>query len=168
MLGLHDDGSVLGAQEEAGVVDVGDEIEVLALHLGNGAGADHAGVGEHDIQAAELFHSLGHHVGDRLLVRHVDGDGAGPLAHLPGYLLGQRRVHVSDDNGGAFLIQLLGDALAEALGRTGDDGDLPGQTALARGTVVNVLSGNFLPLGHVDTHSICSFFIMIRRTPRAP
>ena len=150
MLGLHDNGRVLGAQEPTGVIDVGNKIEVLLLHLGDGAGTDHPGVGQHNVQTAEVFHGLRHHVSHTLLVGHIDGDKVGTLAQLSGHLLGQRLVHIGNDHGSAFLIHLLSNAPAKALGRAGDNGDFAGQTAGTCGALVNVLLGQFLPFCHID------------------
>ena len=83
----------------------------------------------------------------------------GPLAQLGGHLLGQRHVHVGDDDGRALLVQLLGDALAEALGRAGDNADLSGQTAHPGGTVVDIPLGDLLILAHVDAHGFIRSFI---------
>ena len=81
-LSLHDDGGVLAGQKQSGVVDSGDEVEVLLLEGSDGAGTDDTGVGYHDIQTAELFHDLRNQIGNALLVGNVDTDGAGALAHL--------------------------------------------------------------------------------------
>ena len=63
------------------------------------------------------------------------------------------------DDGGAFLIHFLGDALAEALSRAGHDGDLAAQTTFTGGTLMDIFLGNCLPLCHVYAHIFLSFFI---------
>ena len=152
MLGLHDDGGVFAAQEQAGVVDGGDKLHVLLFKGGQRTGADHAGVGQHQVQAAVLLHRPGHHIGHALLVRDVYRDGAGPFPQLPGHRHGQGLVHVGDDHRAPLFIQLLGDALAEALGRAGDNGDLARQPSRSGGPVVDARFGYFLPLCHVYAH----------------
>ena len=152
MLGLHDDGGVFCAEEEAGVVDAGDEVKILLFHLRQRAGADDARIREHQIEPAELFDRLRDHVRDGFLVGDVDGDSDGALAHFHCDLLCQRLIHIGDDDACAFLIQLLRNALAEALGRAGHDADLAAETALARRTLAHVGLCDLTPFCHIYRH----------------
>ena len=157
MLGLHDDGGVFRAEEEAGVVDAGDEVKILLFHLRQRAGADNARVREHQIEPAELFDRLRDHVCDGFLVGDVDGDSDGALAHFRCDLLCQRLVHIGDDDACAFLIQLLRNALAEALGRAGHDADLAAEPALASRTLAHIGLCNLAPFGHINRHKSTLF-----------
>ena len=150
MLGLHDDGGILGAEEIARIVDACDEVEILLLHLRDGAGAHDARVGEHEIEPAEELHGFADHRRDALLVGYVDADGDRALAQLPGHLGGQRLVHVGDDDRRAFFVQLLGDASAEALRRAGDNGDPARQAADAGRADVDVFLCELTVLAHID------------------
>ena len=158
MLCLHDNGGILTGQEQTGVVDGSDEVEILLLQSGDGTGTDNTGIGHHHVQTAELLNSLSHQIGNALFVGNVHSDGASPLAHLGSHGLSQRLVHISDDDGSTFLVQLLSNALAEALCSAGDDGDLASQTALACGTVVDVLLCQLHPFGHIYSHGYISLF----------
>ena len=86
------------------------------------------------------------------LIGDVDGDSDGALAHFRCDLLGQRLVHIGDDDACAFLIQLLRNALAEALGRAGHDADLAAETALARRTLAHVGLCDLTPFCHIYRH----------------
>ena len=150
MLGLHDGGSILGAEEIGGVVDAGDEVEILLFQLIERAGTNHTGIADEDVQAAEVLHSLLEQVGDALLIGHVDLDAHGALAHFGGDRRGQLFVQIGDDDARAFLVHFLGDALAEALRAAGHDGDFAGQATRCRGAVMDVCFGDLLPFLHVD------------------
>ena len=138
------------ASASCSVVDVGHEVEGLFLQLDQVAGLGDARVADQDIQAAELLHGLLHHLRHALLVGHVDLHGGGVGAQLVGDGLGAGQVHVRDHDGRAFAVHLLGDALAEALGRAGDDGDLARQAALGFRALGDVFLGYSLPLAHID------------------
>ena len=157
MFGLHDDGGVFRAEEEAGIVDAGDEVEILLLHVRDGAGADDACVREHQVKPAELFNRLCDHVRNGFLVGDVDRNGDGALAHFLCDLLCQRLIHIGDNDGRAFLVQLLRNALAEALGRAGHDADLAAETALARRALAHVGLCDLAPFGHINRHKSTLF-----------
>jgi len=87
------------------------------------AAATDTGVGEEDVDRAELLLGLGDQPPDVVLARHVAGDRE--ATDVPGHLLEAGDVAVGDDDApGALLRETPGDRLADAAGRAGDDGDL--------------------------------------------
>ena len=161
MLCLHDDGRIFCAEEQTAVIDACHKLKILLLEGSDGAGTDNARVGHHNIQTAEFLYNLGHHVCHALLIGYVYRDGIGTLAHLHRHLLSQRVIHIRNDDRRAFLIKFLSDTFAEALSRSGHDGDLACQTAGTRRTVVDVFFCNFLPFCHVYTHDSLSVSLFI-------
>ena len=157
MLGLHDDGGVFCTEEEACVVDAGDEVEILLFHMRQRAGADDARVREHQIKPTELLNRLRDHVRNGFFVGDVDRDGNGAFTHFLCNLLCQRFVHIGNDDGCAFFIQFLRNALAEALGRAGHDADLAAEPALASRTLAHIGLCNLAPFGHINRHKSTLF-----------
>ena len=117
------------AGERAAQVDLDDGVEVVVGHLPQHPVAQHAGVGDHHVEPAELLdrpvdEPLG---GLRGADRHDLGDGAAARGRdLVDDRGGGLVVHVVDDDGGAGVGQRRGVGAAEALPAAGDDGDLSG------------------------------------------
>ena len=120
-----------GGEEAAVQVDRQHLLPVGELELVDRVDDLHAGVGDQDVQRAEVFHHLIGAGLDRRLVGDVHGDAERLAAGLDdGRGGGLRRlpVDVADRHLGAFLGVELGDRLADAAGRAGDQGDLAVET----------------------------------------
>jgi hypothetical protein len=128
LLHPHDRGTRTG--EGALEVDLGDEVEVLVRHLPDDLVAQHTGVGDQDVQAAEGFDGRV----DEGLGRFGradgggDGDGLAPgCGDLGGRGLSDSLVDVVDDDGRACAGQGLRVGEPEPPAASRDDRDLAGQ-----------------------------------------
>ena len=106
---------------------VDDGVEVVVAHLPQHRVAQHAGVGDEDVEAAEgvdrRLHELLRGLGRA--DRGDDRDGPAALRLDGGDRLGGGGgVDVVDDDGCALSGELRGVGEAEAAARAGDDGDL--------------------------------------------
>ncbi len=128
-LQLHDRGEVLHAEEIAGVVDPGDEIESLRGHLLQAARLQHAGVAHQDVQAAERLHALPRQGLQRGGAGHVGGHEQRPVRgarclrggiQLALQAAARRLVQIRDDDVGPFPEEAFRDPLAETLRGAGD------------------------------------------------
>ena len=107
-------------------MDRQEQLPVLELQVGDRVDMLDAGVADQHVDAAQFGHGLGDPGLDRGLVGHVHGDRDRPVAgrlELVGGRLGALQVEVGDADLGALAGVLEGDLLADAAGRTGDDGD---------------------------------------------
>jgi hypothetical protein len=102
-------------------------IEVLVAHLPEDLVAQDAGIGDHDVEPAELVDGA---LDQRLRRRRVadrgdldDGPSAGGGDRVDG-LAGRRLVDVVDDDGGARRGERDRVRAPEAASAPGDDGDL--------------------------------------------
>jgi hypothetical protein len=106
-------------------------LELLVLHLEEGAVAHVAGVVDDGMDAAELVHALLDERARSLAARDVVAAGDG-LAALLGDLLhdlaGLVRVDVVDDHGGTLLGEVEAVSPPDAAPTAGDHGRLPVQT----------------------------------------
>ena len=92
-----------------------------------------------------------------IVVYYAFTDGNGAFTHFLCNLLCQRFVHIGNDDGCAFFIQFLRNALAEALGRAGHDADLAAEPALASRTLAHIGLCNLAPFGHINRHKSTLF-----------
>ena len=125
---------VLHAEEVPRVVHARDELEALLRHLLQPPRLQHARVAHQEIQAAESSHAFpgkglqGHGAGH---VCRGEKRPVGPARRQRGGVqlclqaLARGLVEVGDDHVRAFTEESLGNPLAEALRRAGDERDLP-------------------------------------------
>ncbi len=91
--GSHGPGGMLGAQEHPGHQDAHRVVPVGQFGVGDRAeGTADAGVVAHDVEASEVLDGVGHQRGHLVLVGHVGGSAAQPVAVTgAGHLFGQVR-----------------------------------------------------------------------------
>ena len=123
----HDVDDGLGAVVDALQVDVDDAVELVLAHLLELRVLDDAGVVDQRVDAPPLGHHALDHRRDAFLVGDVDDEADGLAAALDDEI--DRRLHrglvdVAGDDLRAFLGELDGGRLANALAGTGDDCDV--------------------------------------------
>ncbi len=130
---LHDRHGRLGGVEGRRQIDGDDQVPLVVREILDRGHVLDAGVIDQDVQLAELGLGLGHHVGDLSRLGHV---GA-MIEHLDAMLLGHLGAGALDgghlaqavhDDIDALGGERVGQGVADAAGRAGDDGDLPLQT----------------------------------------
>ena len=105
-------------------MDVDHGVEVLVRHLQQALVPQDSGVGDQDVQPAELRDGCLHQLLGNLGAAHRGYDGGGPAAvglDGPDRFGGDSGVHIVDDDGGALAGQLPGVGQAEAPAASGDD-----------------------------------------------
>ena len=113
-----------GAGEGAAQVDVDHGVEVLVRHLQQALVPQDAGVGDQDVQPAELGDGCLHELLGDVGAAHRGDDGGCAAAvglNRPDSVGGDLGVHIVDDDGGALAGQFPGVGQAEAPSASGDD-----------------------------------------------
>src|SRR3546814_307957 len=122
----HQGRGVRDGAEGADEVDAEDFLPVLRRLLEDrGEAAGDAGIGEHNVEAAEAGGGAADEVGDVLLLAGVAAHGDGGGADTGGGFL-HGFGGVGEDEVGAFPGEQLGGGAAEAGARAGDDGAFVG------------------------------------------
>ncbi|MPM67492.1 hypothetical protein SDC9_114415 [bioreactor metagenome] len=122
-------GSKLGADEKAGVVDIGHKLEILEGHALYRARSEHPGIGDEQVERPGLACDLIHHLLNRELLgdiyRNALGNGdAGLIVQFVGKLIRTFCIHISDVDEGSVLDERTHHSFAKALCTTGDQGNL--------------------------------------------
>lgn len=119
--------SVLSDEELRASIEIEDAIVIFLRDVLLGAEDFGAGIGDDDVDAAEVREGLGEERGDLRDFGDVglDGDRFAAVGfNLRDNFVGRcRAVGVVDDNGGAAFAELDGDACAETAAGAGDQGD---------------------------------------------
>ncbi len=138
MLERHDRGYILNAEEISLVVHVGDEIEIFDGNFFDAARAQHACVGNEEVDPAECRHDALQCRRDRVGVCHVHGHTDGGVTsalgiNLCGCLLDTFRVDVGQRHPGTLCGEISRDFQTEALCGAGDHCDLACGTSFGSG-----------------------------------
>src|SRR5690606_35078829 len=115
------------ACEGAAQVHVDDGVEVVVAHLPQHGVAQHAGIGDEDVEAAEGAHRGLDELGGRLGRPDGGDDGGGTAAcglDRGDSVGGGLRIDVVHDDRGALACELLRVGEPESATGPGDDGDL--------------------------------------------
>ena len=112
-------------EKEAGQVYVHHQLPVGEAHLVDGTGTHDAGIGDDDVDPAELRHDAIKERLHRRFVGDIDGlcddAAAGFLGQLVRYFLRLRELEIGDDNVGPFDGETTANGGAQTLGAAGDD-----------------------------------------------
>jgi len=130
-LSLHLAGNSLAHEVQCLVVGLNVVIEVLLVHVNHLSGLSAGtGVVDQNINVTEGLNSLTYQVLTSLSRGNVGGDAqrlaAGCLDFLSNLVAGLL-LTTGDDNGGTVVSHQLCDCVADAAGRTGDNGNLAGE-----------------------------------------
>ena len=126
----------LGDDKGSVQVNVDDLTELGSLHLDHGDALDDAGIVDQDVDGADFLGDLGDHGVDGVLVADIADIAVGldALSLIGGQtFVNQILTQIIEDDGGAAVCHGGGNGKADAVGSTGDQGNLAGQVKGFRG-----------------------------------